>query len=190
MSLTKTWMLPTGMSLVVGALGCRERPERPMPELGREAVIAEIEKLGGGQNCVEYDEESPGRPIVGVNFEFSPLVTGDGLEILEGLNSLQRLNLNDTRQLTDAGLEHLEGLTSLQVLALANQQITDAGLEHLAGLTSLEWLHLNDTQVTDAGLEHLKGLTSLRDLHLYRTRVTDEGVRKLQQALPDCKIQH
>jgi len=44
------------------------------------------------------------------------------------------------------------------------------------------------TQVTNAGLEHLKGMTSLTPLYLFQTKVTDAGVKKLQQALPKCKI--
>jgi len=37
---------------------------------------------------------------------------------------------------------------------------------------------------------HLKGLTKLKDLHLSGTKVTDAGVNQLQQALPNCKIEH
>ena len=70
------------------------------------------------------------------------------------------------------------------------QQITDEGLVHLEGLTNLETLYLNDTQVTDAGLVHLKGLTKLEWLDLRNTEVTDKGVKKLQEALPNCTIDH
>jgi hypothetical protein len=45
------------------------------------------------------------------------------------------------------------------------------------------------TEVTDVGLEHLKGLNKLQTLGLAETKVTDAGVKKLQQALPKCKIE-
>ena len=91
-------------------------------------------------------------------------------------------------QVTDAGLVHLKGLTKLEVLLLTCKQITDAGLVHLKGLTNLESLNLSNTPITDTGLVHLKGLTNLEQLWLGGTQVTDEGVKKLQQALPNCKI--
>jgi internalin A len=114
-------------------------------------------------------------------------VTDAGLEHLKGLSNLESLSLDFT-QVTDAGLEHLEGLTELFSLSLRTTLVTDAGLEHLEGLTSLEYLHLSNTQVTDTGLEHIKRLTKLKQLYLHDTHVTDEGVRKLQEALPNCKI--
>ncbi len=117
------------------------------------------------------------------------VVTDAGLEHLKGLTSLERLGLNVT-QVTDAGLEHLKGLTSLESLDLDQTEVSDAGLEHLKGLTSLESLDLSSTQVSDAGLEHLKGLTRLGSLRLHFTQVSDEGVKKLQQALPNCEIEH
>jgi len=60
---------------------------------------------------------------------------------------------------------------------------------HLKGLTNLKWLYLDLTQGTDAGLVHLKDLTNLEKLWL-STQITDEGVRKIQEALPNCKIIH
>ena len=58
----------------------------------------------------------------------------------------------------------------------------------LKGLARLTCLDLSQTKVGDAGLDHLKGLTNLRSLTLYSTDVTDGGVKKLQTALPNCKI--
>jgi len=63
-------------------------------------------------------------------------------------------------------------------------------LEDIKDLPGLFGLELTDTQVTDEGLEHLKGLTNLSSLDLRSTEVTDEGVKKLQQALPNCRITH
>ena len=116
-------------------------------------------------------------------------LTDVGLAHLAGLTKLEWLSLSGT-QLTDAGLEHLARLTNLKWLDLSDTQVTDAGLEHLAGLTNLESLVVSDTQVTDAGLEHLAGLTNLKWLGLDGTQVTDEAVEKLQQALPNCEIEH
>jgi hypothetical protein len=73
---------------------------------------------------------------------------------------------------------------------LARTQVTDAALKQLKDLSKLRGLQLGNTQVTDAGLEWLNGLTQLQYVDLRKTEVTDEGVKKLQQALPNCKIEH
>ena len=60
-------------------------------------------------------------------------------------------------------------------------------------MRNLKSLSLAGTKITDAGLEHLKGLTQLRSLWLGREvrpeQVTPEGIRRLQRALPNCKIE-
>jgi hypothetical protein len=83
---------------------------------------------------------------------------------------------------------------------LANAPVGDAELTYLGVLFYLRSLDLAGTQVTDAGLEHLKTLAHLQSLvteriqlqilDLTNSRVTNESVKKLQQALPDCKILH
>ncbi len=118
----------------------------------------------------------------------STKVTDAGIEHLKGLTQLQELDLGDTK-VTDAGLEHLKGLTQLQTLDLDATKVTDAGLEYLEGLTQLQTLGLRRTRVSDAGLERLKGLAKLETLYVFDTAVTYKGVRKMQQALPKCKVQ-
>ncbi len=49
-------------------------------------------------------------------------------------------------------------------------------------------MSVDERQVKDAGLEHLKGLMQLKKLVLHDTKVTDKGVKRLQEALPNCKI--
>ncbi|MGD0899733.1 MAG: leucine-rich repeat domain-containing protein [Thermoguttaceae bacterium] len=93
-------------------------------------------------------------------------------------------------QITDAQLEIVEWLYHLRSLDLQHTQVTNAGLQHLKGLNELEGLNLSDTKITDAGLELIKGLNHLRSLDVTGTQVTDEGVKKLQQALPNCRIGH
>jgi internalin A len=122
-------------------------------------AVAEIQKLGGK---VTMDEKNPDKPITSVYLAKS--------------------------KVSDAGLERLERLTRLQSLILSNTNVTDTGLVHLKGLTQLQTLHLSGTKITDAGLVNIQGLANLQNLFMLRTQVTDEGVKKLQQALPNCRI--
>ena len=106
---------------------------------------------------------------------------------LAELKSLQELNLWHAK-VTDSGLVYLKELKTLKKLKLWGRKVTDSGLIHLKELKSLQTLELIQTQVTDAGLAHLKELKSLQTLNLGSTQVTDVGLRKLQKALPSCKI--
>jgi hypothetical protein len=114
-------------------------------------------------------------------------VVGPGLSHLCRLAHLEVLYLNRT-QLTNEGLVYVGKLIHLTWLRLDKTKITDTGLENLKHLVDLEGLYLDHTEITDAGLEHLKGLTKLKDLSLFGTKVSSSGVKKLQQALPRCKI--
>lgn len=116
--------------------------------------------------------------------------TDAGLKHLEGLNQLEVLRLR-LPEMTDAGLEYIRGLTQLQELDLSQTHITDEGMRHLQGLKQLHTLQLSGTDVTDKGLEHLHGLPQLRVLVLYTmgSQISNQGVKRLQEALPNCKVQ-
>ncbi|MBW7989589.1 MAG: hypothetical protein FVQ84_06175 [Planctomycetes bacterium] len=132
-------------------------------------------------------------------------ITDDGLVYLAQLPFLDTIYLGAT-DISDEGLKHLSKLTRLQCLELTgsnrkkgdkqantssvNPNITDAGIQHLSALTSLKYLHVADTDITDKGLDILSQLSSLHRLEISGTKTTEEGVRKLQAALPDCKIIH
>ncbi len=79
---------------------------------------------------------------------------------------------------------------SLRPASSVDPLLTDKGLASFAKMIDLEELGISGECFTDNGLEHLRWLTRLRSLRLCRTRVTQQGVKKLQQALPDCRILH
>ena len=85
-------------------------------------------------------------------------------------------------------VEQLKCFPQLQVLTLANGEIDDDMLGNVGQLSQLQELSLARCKITDHGLDRLKGLNQLGELYLRRTQVTDAGVKKLQQALPNCKI--
>ena len=81
-------------------------------------------------------------------------------------------------------------VSTVVYVSLDDTEATDLDLQGIGELTTLQSLILRQTQVTDAGLLHLGRLKNLRYLNLEHTRVSREGVAKLQQALPNCKIDH
>ena len=91
-------------------------------------------------------------------------------------------------KVTNAGLEQLGELSQVTNLWINESNVTDAGLKSLKRLNGLRKLNLyRADNITDAGLEHLMGMTQLRELVLGHA-ITDDAVKKLQQALPNCKI--
>jgi hypothetical protein len=137
----------------------------------------------------------------------------NGLGHLKHLTSLELLNIRESKisdaglmaisefphlttlvlsynAITDDGVKALSRMKGLRKLELERTKITDVGLSHLQNLTNLEELFLDETSVTDAGLRPLKVLCNLKILSVRNTQVTDKGIKELQQALPDCFIDH
>ena len=152
----------------------------------QKAAVEGLEKFGG-QVLYDYEVDQSGNPLP---FPRAKLPGPAWLRKQLGNDffaTVVELYFSPP-SVTDAGLEHLKGLSQLQSLTLEGTQVTDAGLKRLTGLTQFRTLDLNETRVTDAALVHLKGLTKLSELDLHNTKVTNEGVKRLQQALPNCKI--
>jgi internalin A len=116
-------------------------------------------------------------------------VTETGLAHLQKLTNLRDISLAGL-PITDAGLRQLASLNSLTFLDLTDTQLTDKGIAYLASIDNLKILSLDGTAITDAGLIHLSRLPNLQILGLTETNVTNAGVAKLEDALPDCIINH
>ncbi len=116
-------------------------------------------------------------------------VGDEGAKQLADLARLEDLNLSGTN-ITDDGVAYLAELSTLKHLTLDHLSISDAALRHLNGLSELTYLSLMHTGISDQSLEALKELKNLENVCLVGTAVTTEGVANLQQALPQCKIQH
>lgn len=138
-------------------------------------------------------------------------ITGTGLKEVTKIKGLRNLNLNHTK-MTDAELqaissmkdlrelflsqtaitgnqmEVLRALENLETLTLRQTNVGDDAMKALGSMKNLKTLDLGETLLTDKGLENLTGLDSLETLRVYSTKVTAEGVKKLQIALPKCKI--
>ncbi|HBO44771.1 MAG TPA: hypothetical protein DD670_12745 [Planctomycetaceae bacterium] len=82
-----------------------------------------------------------------------------------------------------ASLNGAAALASLDDGPATDERIEKLNLDNLRSL----WLSRSD--VTDTALERLATARLLSRLCLRGTPVTDEGVRRLQHALPDCRIE-
>ena len=203
------------LSMLCAAASASDAPAAPSATLDPAKAIEELKKVGGK---LKFDEKVPGKPLIAAdlgdidikddalaNLDALPMlkslslrhgykVTAAGLDHLKGLTKLETLDIWDVK----AGLHDQEfaklvkELPQLVSLNVGGCPITDAALAALEGNQNLQTLVLTYTNVTDAGLLHLKGLTNLKKLALPSAaawvKISEDGVKKLQEALPNCKI--
>lgn len=107
---------------------------------------------------------------------------------LAALPALEKLKFPEN-DLGDEALLHLGKIKTLKSLQLMENKFTADGLKHLAGLKQLTNLDLRWNQdLDDAAVAPLTQLTGLRELNVFKTKITPEGVKRLEQALPQCKV--
>jgi uncharacterized membrane protein len=85
-------------------------------------------------------------------------------------------------------LKYLSIYSQLQTLYLHNTAVKDINLVHLSHLSTLRTLNLFDTGVSDDAVSHLLKLRALKTLYLHQTKISETGLKRIQKALPRCKI--
>ncbi len=93
---------------------------------------------------------------------------------------------------TAEGWRHLAELPYLRELYLGqyHMELRNEDLEGIGSIVGLRRLELQGQCITDEGLKYLEGLKNLKELAIYSKSITWEGINRLQQALPECKIDH
>ncbi|MFT5466534.1 MAG: hypothetical protein ACI8UO_001634 [Verrucomicrobiales bacterium] len=178
------------------------KPEETKPEIYVSATQLHYEKLADGLKAAA---EADLKKVTDKGGRVTPLAIGNPLVRVDYLverdntkdeniatiaaigGNIAQLDLSRT-QITDAGLAPLSELPRLTRLDLHSTQITDAGLAHLSGLKNLMYLNLYDTQVSDKAVDALGKLKGLKNVYLWQSKVTEKGAKKLQQLLPDAKV--
>jgi hypothetical protein len=75
-------------------------------------------------------------------------------------------------------------------LDLSSTNVTDEGVVHLAELDSLKALTLSGDSITDESIPYLLRLHRLERLDLRGSGVSKEGAERLENGLPNCRIQN
>jgi Leucine-rich repeat (LRR) protein len=111
-----------------------------------------------------------------------PNVDDRAMDVFDDLPKLRRLYLHELASVSDSGLKHLEGLKSLELLDIWTvPQMSDATIDVIASLPKLRELSIRATNVTDAAVEELVGMTNLQSLTFKENgSVTAEGLKKLR----------
>ncbi|HWA97405.1 MAG TPA: SUMF1/EgtB/PvdO family nonheme iron enzyme [Pirellulales bacterium] len=145
--------------------------------------INSADKLPGGDfNVTAMDLSRVGQ-------DDASAISDADVERLMALKTLEYLNINGRHELT-IHVARILAESHLKVLLIGDVGVNDEWLEILSGLRTLDRLEIVPSAgITDRGLLHLEQLTKLKTLDLAGTKVTAAGMAKLQQALPNCKIE-
>jgi hypothetical protein len=90
---------------------------------------------------------------------------------------------------SDEAMKCLDWLNEAWWFALSGKYATDSRLAYLAGHFRLRRVDIANSTISDRGLECLESQKDLRVLILGSSPVTDAAVKRVQQALPKCKIE-
>lgn len=85
-------------------------------------------------------------------------------------------------------LPHLEALGGIREIEVEGTRITSDGVSQLTRFKTLEVLKLCNVAVDDSAVDALTKLRRLKFLDILHTRISIEGARRIQTALPNCRI--
>jgi len=133
-------------------------------------------------------------------------VTDDDLSWCRHLRDVRILDLTGT-QVSNVTLQRLKELEDLESLILDNTSVTTSSLKHITQLKGLKHLSLRDLtrspllqirlpnafgqqvpKVSGAELLQLSSLRNLQKLDLRGLQLDPNDVKRLQEALPKCRI--
>lgn len=121
-----------------------------------------------------------------LNLEGCKLISNLSLKhVLGQLTTLQALNLNQCKLVTDEGVLALKNLQALRSLNLSECQVSDNGLKQLAIFSQLNTLTLSYCSlITSSGVIFLNALSRLERLYFSGTAIDDAGIALLSHVLP------
>lgn len=165
--------------------GPAEPAAAPQAGLPAEA-IDKINSSGPGR--VQPVSRDPKDGLILVNAGSGPAFNDEALARIAPVAPLLReIDLSRTG-ITDQGLALVAKCPDLRKLRLDQTKIGSSGVASLLALGNLETLNLFGTAVDDTAIDHLAQLKALKAVYLGETKVTPDGLKKLQAALPDCKV--
>jgi hypothetical protein len=94
----------------------------------------------------------------------------------------------DRSDIDPEGAAMLGGFRDLESLSLTYAGVDDAELMKFAPLTKLQALYLSGNPISSASVGVIESMPALQELYVRWTRLTAEDIRRLQKALPACRI--
>lgn len=119
----------------------------------------------------------------------STRISDEGLMHVGAIRSLEYLQIEGCRMVTDAGVGHLKGLVNLVELHVTgNVQIDNDAIASLGEMKNLTFLCLRDTGISDNGLTPLANHRHLRHIIIQGTKMTSDGVSQLIREMPQLEF--
>lgn len=108
-------------------------------------------------------------------------ITNDGIKHVGKITQLRDLEIGESRHLTGECLSYLKDLKNLRFLSLDSMSPTHDDLRCLASFEQLHSLDLSNCQLTDADLVEIVKCGSLTTLNLTGNNFTDKGLMSLEK---------
>ncbi|HEY9718075.1 MAG TPA: protein kinase [Trichormus sp.] len=134
-------------------------------------------------------KELAGMPFTILSLNELNRISDKSCDVIATMTNLKELHMDSDFHI-GAGIAKLANL-NLETLSLTNTPIRDSDLPVLKNFKSLKNLDLGATTITDAGLVTLADMKQLKSLKIKNLlMVTESGAKKLQAALPGCKVDY
>ncbi len=115
----------------------------------------------------------------GISAEVGKVIAG-----LPGLSDLSIIRC----ELDDACIREISNAPDLRDLQLPTSSIPSEGLKHFARAMKLDYLNLSGTKLSPVAIDALATIPRLKQLQLRQTGATEADAKKLNAALPRCRI--
>lgn len=117
--------------------------------------------------------------LKGLSIGDHPKINGECLKDIAGMQSLEILSLDGSRNLNDDAFAELVEMPHLRMLTLNWTRVGEEAFTHISRFRELEELIVDSPNITDGCIQSLSSHSQLRLLRLHGGKISDKGLVEL-----------